>query len=653
MFGPALALAVLLAAPAAQAACEVDVYDVRLSADLREKRERVWIYVSAAPDGAGRVVPCRQLRLPVDPGAELLQLDLRLRRGDRRGARLDRARARVLGAADGGAELVMDVPELEVGEVLDLRLRWRVDPALGLSWDPAAFGPTDQARLRLPARAPLPPGAPRPPRGPISAGAPAPTQLAPRAVPVVREPPGAAAPLRVDLRPSAAPGAGSPPAGTQRWSLLLTLGPGEGAFLPWPAGATGRACKATAGATALLEPLGCRVAGGEGGQVEIGAELPLSVTLDHCAAGWPGSRVPVGGLELSAWSQPLRPTDSGWGSAPGAGLDLRVGREAGPAGACRAWLRAVDGQVVVDQADDLVQILARASLMASVPEPGLPLELKHLDAQQTPPAVLADAVIDWQRGELRVAPTPDQRTFAPRPLIDVRREGVASPWEAALLLTRRLRQLKLPAEPVLLRTGPPVDPSVPFGWDAALVELPTADGLLRYDPACRSCAPQELHPRLWGAAVLGQPGGAPGLALPAGRAGWALEGSGRERILVAELAGPPALLLRERLAALPPAARQTALEAAVGGLKLREHAGLEKPGAPVRLVFAAPAGRGPVPLPQLDEGAAWPGLRSWRVGPVGAATRWERTQERPDAPVERGPVEAEWLAAQQPAAPAP
>jgi hypothetical protein len=170
MLRPALALAALLVAPAARAACEVDVYDVRLSADLREKRERVWIYVSAAPDGAGRVVPCRQLRLPVDPGADLRALDLRLRRGDRRGARLGRDRARVVGAADGGAELVIDVPELEVGEVLDLRLRWQLEPALGLRWDPAAFGPTDQAQLRLPARAPLPPGAPRPPRGPISAG---------------------------------------------------------------------------------------------------------------------------------------------------------------------------------------------------------------------------------------------------------------------------------------------------------------------------------------------------------------------------------------------------------------------------------------------------------------------------------------------------
>jgi hypothetical protein len=230
---------------------------------------------------------------------------------------------------------------------------------------------------------------------------------------------------------------------------------------------------------------------------------------------------------------------------------------------------------------------------------------------------------------------------------------VASPWEAALLLTRRLRQLKLAAEPVLLRTGPATDPAVPFGWDAALVELPTAEGLLRYDPACRSCAPQELHPRLWGAAALGQPAGAPGLALPAGRADWALEGSGRERTLVAALIGPPALLLRERLAALPPADRQAAVEAAVGGLKLREHAGIEVPGAPVRLVFAAPAGRGPVPLPQLDGGAAWPGARSWRVGAPGAATTWERTQDRPDAPVERGPVEAAWLAAQQPAAAAP
>ena len=51
----------------------------------------------------------------------------------------------------------------------------------------------------------------------------------------------------------------------------------------------------------------------------------------------------------------------------------------------------MDGPPVRDRPEHWQHILARASLLASVPEPGLPLELKHLDTDDTPAAALAAA----------------------------------------------------------------------------------------------------------------------------------------------------------------------------------------------------------------------------------------------------------------------
>ena len=639
----------MLAGPA-HAACEVDVYTARFSADLRRRRDRAWIYVSDAADDAGAVVPCRQLHLPLDPHARVRAADVRIRRGDRRGVRLGDDRARVVGGPGGGAVLEVHAPELQPGEVLDLRLRWALAPERGVSWDPAAFGPTTGARLRLPRRAAVDPAWARPSRGPQSATASARSWLRSGQNGGSFSVPQAPAALAVDLRPDGAPATDAPPAGSVRWRLQVDLSAGEGAFLPWPAGVGARSCAATGEAVAVDEAHGCRIFASGAGSAAVEAELPLPVTFDHCAAAWPGALLPFWALHLQAGGLPLVSDASGdLVSPPGLAPAVRLGQEQGAAGLCRAWLRAVDGAPVLDRPEHLQHILARASLLASVPEPGLPLELKHLDTDDTPAAALAAAVLAWQQADLDVLATPDQRTFTPRPLIRVRRLGAASPWEAALLLTRRLRQLRLEAEPLLLRPGPARDPASPFGWEAAVVVVQRPEGPLVLDPSCAACAPGELHPRMWGATPLGAPGPLPSLALAPGRMELRVEGVGAARMVEVTLEGPAAVLLRERLGAVPPSARQATLELAVGGLKLRAHEGIDRRGAPILLRFSAPDTGQAMELPLLDADAVWPGPRSWawvRADGTAERLRWEPASAEDPAPV--AALRAQWSAAQAP-----
>jgi hypothetical protein len=461
---------------------------------------------------------------------------------------------------------------------------------------------------------------------------------------------------------------------------------GEGAFFPWPAGSTDRSCTATGGAAAHSEPMGCRLTAESDGLGAVSVEQPLSVTWDFSAAAWPGSPVAAASLTVSIDGAPIAcaPGQPCLGTATGAAADrdgplpVELRLEADPqrpAGAAlRGWLWAVGGVPALNGPARLSELSARAALLASVPEPGLPLSLKHLSADTQPLPELCAAVADWLEAQVQVAPLPGQRPATPRPLLRVRQEGVATDWELSLLLARHLRQLRVNATPLLLRPGPEADPASPFGWTAGVVEVDGPEGVLLIAPGCGSCGPGELPVALWGAEVLGPtPRRLP--PAPPGRLDWTLRPGAAASALELSIAGPPAQTVRAALAAVPKAERGAWLDAQLPGARLEDHAGIDKPGAPITLRWRLPAEAAPLPrLPALagpdGPGAAEAPAGSWPTGyrledarsgcpadgpPSRAADRCPRAWDLAAGATaaERAATAEAWRAAQAPPAPPP
>lgn len=243
-----------------------------------------------------------------------------------------------------------------------------------------------------------------------------------------------------------------------------------------------------------------------------------------------------------------------------------------------------DGQPVMPDRGAVARGLEWRFDRLALPEPALPLELKHHRHDLELVKSLRPAL--WRRA--RVAELPGDPLF-PRHLYKARSSEVVTPVEAALIVRLYAMQAAYPADVVLVRPADqgPGDEVCPVGHDEALVRLWFEDRPYWIDPGCASCGPFEIRPALLGASAFSEdvaetPPPVPG-ALHA-----RIDGT-RATI---SLEGPEALLLRLALEDVGPDHRERVIAERFGGPGARfvEVSGLGDAGAPVRVVVESPEG---------------------------------------------------------------
>lgn len=146
----------------------------------------------------------------------------------------------------------------------------------------------------------------------------------------------------------------------------------------------------------------------------------------------------------------------------------------------------------------------RRFLAASFPEPGLPLKERAGLEGWAFAAELRRFVTD----RLHIRDDLDVRPMAPRPLHGVRRSGVASPEEAALIAALYARQERLQADVVLVdphRTWP-ITTLAPTGFSEALLRIRHEGAEAWIDLRCTSCEPFEIRASLRGRPAIGPDG---------------------------------------------------------------------------------------------------------------------------------------------------
>ncbi len=214
----------------------------------------------------------------------------------------------------------------------------------------------------------------------------------------------------------------------------------------------------------------------------------------------------------------------------------------------------------------------------ALPEPALPLELKHHRRDLELVTLLRPAL--WRRA--RVADLPGDPLF-PRHLYKARSSEVVTPVEAALILRLYAMQAALPADVVLVRPADqgPGDEVCPVGHDEALVRVWFDDQAYWIDPGCASCAPFEVRPLLLGASAFSE---TVSQTPDPVRGGLHVRVDGT-RVTVT-LKGPQALMLRLALEDVGPDDREVAIARRVGGSSARlvEVKGLGEAGADVTVV---------------------------------------------------------------------
>jgi hypothetical protein len=479
---------------------------------------------------------CRRLSFPLPEGAVLGELEASERRNDGTRVRLDATRwALSARAPDGGATATLHVPDLWARDHVRVRLvREQVPAEVARAWAEGRAG-----------AAPTPLAAAVPTRRERTL-----TLLVPPGDPQLALHPEGAASSHVD----------------ESW----TLPPSEveRAFVPeLPPGIAPQLRAEPAGAAEL---------------VAVGGVWQVRVPASEGAA-----RLVV------SWDDPRCPTHGERGDLDA--LAVRVEGEVTWEGD-RWTLTRVGDRVVLPSRDALVRGLDRRFRSAAIPEPGVPSDLRGAPA--------TDALLAELRPVLAVrAPTLAHTAVDPlfvRPLAKARRAGALTPTEAAVTLWLYARQLRFDAHWALARPAPTEtlppgapEPLSPAGYTAPLLVVVTPEGDRWIDPTCGSCAPFELPPALEGARVLS----------PSGRVRTPEPTPGAVRVDVTgdavtlEAEGAPALLLRRALSEVPASARADALAEAVAGpgARLREVAGLDTGGAPLRVV--ATPGAGPVPDP--------------------------------------------------------
>jgi len=277
----------------------------------------------------------------------------------------------------------------------------------------------------------------------------------------------------------------------------------------------------------------------------------------------------------------------------------------------------------------LLEALDNRFRAASIPEPGLPNELRGQAASWTLATLLRPALHDRARPGLRGDP------LWPRRLVKAKKSEALTSTEAMLITWLYARQAGLRAEWALARPAPdgPGHAASPAGYTHGLLRLGGGDDVRWLDPSCTVCGPFELPPHLEGADVL-SPVTATTPAPTEGREVLVWDGDA----LRWELTGPPALLLRLWLDELPVDARARALAArgAGPGAVVTEVSGLAEAGE--RITVRAQRRDGLVydplalPVADVDSEAAW---FDW----VGTRVHTFPTTDDPGpAEVEAGPL---------------
>jgi hypothetical protein len=256
------------------------------------------------------------------------------------------------------------------------------------------------------------------------------------------------------------------------------------------------------------------------------------------------------------------------------------------------WLAAVGDTPILPDRSSLERALAHRFDAASIPEPGIPNDLRGRRVDWS----LAEDALALLRQRYGVASFAADPLW-PRKLVKARRSGALAPMEAALMLVDWLRQARIPAEWLLVRPqsrGPGWSIS-PAGYTWPVVEA-TIGGETRWiDVGCGGCAPFEVRPDAAGAAL-----GGDGSSPPAPRG--ALHAIVDSTTSEWALSGAAALELRTWLATVPQQDREAALIArfAPGGALVTAD-GVGTAGAPIRVSFA-----GGTPIDPVPAGSMWP-----------------------------------------------
>ena len=331
-----------------------------------------------------------------------------------------------------------------------------------------------------------------------------------------------------------------------------------------PNGATGVQCQASSGGhelTVQRNEYGCSVDFSEAGQA--------SVTL-----GWVQEGVGPSGEWRLVEGQALEiknPEIEYLGLAPEEGSHVFTGP-----GHVSVMLSAIGSEPVQNVAQQEVD---EAAKLVSIPEPGIGLKFKgRQGGMEVVPEVLSLVREQVNNGQLL-----GSHPLKARPLMQVRKSGWATPWEQALLLTRYLGQLKVPATAYPVRPqafGRAVD-GAPDGYGDAVVRAGSGDEAVWIDPSCRVCAVGEIDPALWGGQVFSLDLN----ALPDDRGG-SVRTQLEEGRLRVELLGAAALRLRIWLLPIPASDRGRLAAELFGGpgASLVEHTGFSDLGGPIRLL---------------------------------------------------------------------
>jgi len=240
-------------------------------------------------------------------------------------------------------------------------------------------------------------------------------------------------------------------------------------------------------------------------------------------------------------------------------------------------LSRLDGKPVEKRA---LREVHEAAKIVSMPEPGLGLIYKG----RVGGLEMADEILELVREQVQNGGIVGAHPLKARLLMKVRKSGWATPWEQALLLTRYLGQLKIPATAYPVRPyadGAAVD-GAPDGYVDAVVRAGVGDEAVWIDPSCRVCAVGEIDAGLWG----GQVFEVCLKHLPVGVRGQ-ISSRVEDGKLRVELNGSAALRLRIWLLPVASSDRGAlAAELFAGpGASLVEHEGFSDLGEPIRLLI--------------------------------------------------------------------